>query len=309
MGTMKKHLAVITALLLFFGGPVSRAEDDTASSEIDARGSARLALAIGNADPGLCHRLAGELSPAQLKNAFYKGSRVARLVALDVAGYTAATWDTLPYLAALMGARDRQVASRAAGSFTRLLADAAHAAPTFSEVVSGQVERVAGQLASIARDVRLDADVRGAAVAGLFRLSLMGHEIPSNLTELLDDADPAVRRSALALLRLPLDEGNLQKLARLTVDGDDIRLRGQGAALLCENALAHGAKAPSRDLLALLKSVIGDSEMPAGAIGAVLACLKHFRPADRVDLIELARAHPDRSIQDFWKALLKDEGK
>jgi hypothetical protein len=123
------------------------------------------------------------------------------------------------------------------------------------------------------------------------------------LDDLLDDTEPGIRRAAVAFLGVPLGKDELGRLVDLVSDDGDPLLRGQVAALLCENALAHGVDAPSKDLAALLRELLDDREIPADGIVPVLACLVRFPVAARVDLIDLALKHPDSAVGDFWEAV------
>ncbi|MCP4678855.1 MAG: hypothetical protein GY854_25880 [Deltaproteobacteria bacterium] len=114
-----------------------------------------------------------------------------------------------------------------------------------------------------------------------------------------------IRRAVLAVVTPQIPEDFLSGLVRMGTEDKDLRLRGQAAALLCENALAHGARAPSEDLKRLLEQALGNAEIPAGGIGAILACLARFPVESRGDLVDLALGHPDPTVKQFWKALKK----
>jgi hypothetical protein len=153
--------------------------------------------------------------------------------------------------------------------------------------------------------VRLDLDIRVSALAGVQSLHILGNALEFFPLELLKDDETVIRGGGLALLEPPMEENSLVMLAKMVGQDNDLWLRGQAAALLCENALAHGVRAPSNDLTEVMESVLGNDEVPAGAIGSVLSCLSHFPTETRVDLIDLAMGHPDPSIKAFWKSLNK----
>lgn len=259
--------------------------------------------AVGDPDPAASHRLARLVTSRQLVQAFYTGSRTERLVALDVAGCLEDPWTILPYLASLMGARDRQVSSRAAGALLKHLSGGNCGIQELAEVVPGQVVQLMDQLLSLANDVRLDVDLRASALAGIRFLRERGYVFSGDFSELLRDPDRAVRRAALAVVDHPISEDYLSVLASIVFDDQDSRLRGQAAALLCENALVHGVSAPSKDLTTVMKTVIGDAQVPADAIAPLLACLSHFPAPARADLIDLASSHPDKRVGEYWKSL------
>jgi hypothetical protein len=300
---IKPFFSCIAAAVFLTGALSVSSDDERSLQELAPETRTLLQGAIGDSDPASPCRLAGRLELAQLMSAIYTGSRTERLLALDALRCLDNPWPMLPYTAALMGARERPVASRAALVLVNGLSDLI-GKPDL-EVVEGQVAQLAGQLLSLARDVRIDLDIRVSALAGVQSLQVFGNPFKIFPLELLEDSDAVIRRAGLALLAPPMEENTLVRLAKMVGQDDDLWLRGQAASLLCENALAHGVRAPSHDLAQVMKSVLGDDEVPAGAIGAVLGCLSHFPREVRVDLIDLAMGHPDPSIKEFWKSLNK----
>jgi hypothetical protein len=202
-----------------------------------------------------------------------------------------------------MAARERPVASRASLLLLDGLSEVT-GKPAF-EMVEGQVTQLAGQLLSLARDARIDLDIRASALVGVQLLQVISNTLKGFPLELLEDSDTVIRSAGLALVEPPIEEPVLIQLAKMVKKDEDFRLRGQAAALLCENALAHGVRVPSADLTAVMESVLGNYEVPAGAVGAVLSCLANFPTEARVDLIDLALGHPDPSVKEFWKTLNK----
>ncbi len=301
---MKSIFSFAVGAILFFELLSANAEQDLPFEPLKPETKKLLLQAVGNPDPFVPHRLALALPANQLKSAIYRGTRQERLLALDAASCFSQPWTILPYVAALMGARDRQVASRATNTLVILLSKVNRKQPSISyEVIPKQVIQLATQLLSITGDARLDVDVRVSALTSVQLLRTQGIEIPIRQEDLLQDDNRAIRRAALATLALPVKEALLGRLAQMSTTDDDLWLRGQAAALLCENAISHGVKKPSRDLVKILKTVIGNAEVPSGAIGPVLSCLNHFPTDSRVDLFDLAHSHPDPSIGEFIKTL------
>ncbi len=299
---MRIALTLIVAAVWLFSA-VTVVSDDVAAPQPLAAGARKTLLAaVGDPDPVVPHRMASALTMQQLTSAFYSDDRAARLIALDAAGSVEEPWSLLSYLAALMGARDRQVAARAAQSFVQRLRESLERVE-LAEVVSGQVQQIFGQLNALSRDVRLDVDIRTSALESMRMLGDKGYARAIAMISLLEDDDIAVRRHALAILAPPLEEKVLVRLAQMATDDEDLRLRGQAAALLCENAVAHNVKAPSNDLRQILGTVLGDGEIPGDGIGPILSCLASFPSEARVDLLDIARGHPSPAVAQFLKSM------
>jgi hypothetical protein len=304
---MKQSFFCLTATVIVFGVTEVNSGEDISKEGINTELLKRFDDSTGNPDPTLPLRLATPSTVFDLKYAFYHGSRVEQLMALDVAGYMSERWSVLPYLAALMGARDRSVASRASHSLLQLLLAESENIFGSVETVSAGVEQLAGQLLLLAEDVRFDVDIRTTALRGIQLIRNMGYELPDSLSiidaKLLEDHEVLVRRAALATLTPPLEDDRLIWLAKIVSEDSDLWLKGQAAALLCENALAQGVTVPSKDLIQVMESVLGNSDVPGGAIGSILGCLSHFSVEIRGDLIDLAINHPDPSVKKFWNLL------
>ncbi|MDJ0762681.1 MAG: HEAT repeat domain-containing protein [Myxococcota bacterium] len=262
------------------------------------------------------HRLIADPDPAsvcyfadlalfdELVHAIYEGTRAQRVLAIDVAGCEGQPVAVLPYLAALMGARERQVAARAAAALTRHINQLWSAPDTdLAETVPGQLEALGSQVWSVATDPSLDVDIRVSAIAAVHHLFTQEHLDKTDLSDLLKESDPAIRGAALAALLPPIQERYLPLLAEMAADDTDLQLKGQAAALLCENARAHGVSEPSKDLSHILRAILGNAEMPADSIGPILGCLNRFSVAARADLIDVALGHPDKSVSNYWDLL------
>ncbi len=297
---MRRTLTLVFAAVWLLSA-LSVVSDDVVLPEPLAAGARKTLLdAVGDPDPVVPHRLASTLTMQQLTCAFYSDDRAARLIALDAAGSVEDPWSLLSYLAALMGARDRQVAARAAQSFVHRLRESLERVE-LAEVVPGQAQQIFAQLDALSRDVRLDVDIRTAALESMRMLGENGHARAVDMIPLFEEDDIAIRRHALAILAPPLGDNVLVRLAQVATDDEDLRLRGQAAALLCENAVAHKVKAPSKDLNRILGAVLGDGEIPGDGIGPVLSCLASFPSEARVDLLDIARSHPSPSVVQFLK--------
>jgi hypothetical protein len=265
--------------------------------------AAMLRRAVGDPDPGVLPRLAQIVAPRDLILAIYNGTRVERLVAVDAAAYLDDPWPVLPCLAALMAAGERQTASRSAGSLLYALHRAVRRPEGPADVVSGQVATLASQLASVAKDTRLDPDLRAAALASLPLLGQIVASPPPVETALLEDDEVEVRRAALGVLAPPVAEAALGQVARMVEGDPDPVLRGSAAALLCENALAHGVASPSADLHRLVAAIVADVKIPTEGLAPVLSCLARFPSAARAGLVDAALARPDPAVSAFWDAI------
>ncbi len=301
--TPRRIRCIVLAVTLF--AAISAAGDDTLPP-LEKRSRQLLSTIWGNPDPALPHHLARQLGPGQLVAAFYKGSRAERLAALDAAASPASLespFTVLPSLAALMGAKDRRVAARAARALELLLSHETGQPTGFAEVVPGQIAQLRDQLVPLALDRRMAVDVRGMALKGVEMLERRIPEVEQTwMGELLTDSEVAIRRSAVTALRPPLAEALLKALAKIATNDTDPRMRGFAAAMICENALSHGVEEPSKDLVGLLKRILEDRQIPVDTLGGVLACVSHFKGDRRADLIDLILAHPDPAVSGYWKA-------
>ncbi|MCP4678639.1 MAG: hypothetical protein GY854_24625, partial [Deltaproteobacteria bacterium] len=172
---MRIFLTCVPAVVLIFGALYAHSNEDYSAAPLDSRTRARLLGAVGDPDPSIPHRIASASTPEQIAHALYGRGRTERLIALDAAAYLEPSWSLLSHLAALMGARDRQVASRACESLMIRLASRQRKPSADEEVVAGQVEQLGGQLISLARDVRLDVDIRASSIAAIQFLETRGY--------------------------------------------------------------------------------------------------------------------------------------
>lgn len=295
----------LVAVAVFFAGSTGQPDDRVGRAD-SARARKAILETVGDPDPAGPLRLSERLGSLEIRGAMYGESRTARLLAIDAAAYAEDPWPLLPYLAALMGARDRQTASRAAQSLITALSRVRNNPINRFEAVPGQARQLADQLKSLAMDARLDLDIRASSLAGVGLLTGYDRAAAMDVAqvlELLKDEDIAVVRAALAAVATPTPARLLSELAGIVVSETDPRLRGQAAALLCENAIAHGAKAPSKDLSKLLSEVLGDASIPGDGIGPILACLARFSADVRADLVDIAMRHPDPAVGKFADGL------
>jgi hypothetical protein len=142
-------------------------------------------------------------------------------------------------------------------------------------------------------------------VRGVGLLAGQFYSMERDLTALIEDEEPAIRRAALGTIDVPIGEKELPLVAGAAADTDDRLTAAQAAALLCENALAHGVDRPSADLMKLLAALLSDGEVPAESVGPVVTCCYRFEAAARAELIDIARTHPDPAVGELCDALDK----
>jgi hypothetical protein len=297
--------ALTAASILLFAAGV-KTDDKTAPPVRASKSGAVFLEAVGNADPSGPFRIAQKTDFESIRVAMYGSERNSRLVAIDTAAFVEDPWPLLPYLAALMGARDRQTSSRAAHSFISALSRITGDPWNRLEAIAGQARQLAGQLASLAADARLDVDIRASSITGIMLLRAYDRALglsDSKVSALLDDEDMEIRRAALATIRVPASRSLLSRLVEIAGPESAPTMRGQAADLLCENALSQGAKAPSKDLAKILSQVLGDAAVPAEGIAPILACLARFPVETRADLWDVALRHPDPAVAEFAKTL------
>jgi len=258
---------------------------------------------LGNPDPSAMRRLAQKLSTEDLVLVMYRGDRSQRQVAFELAGYAVDPWPLLPYLASFMGASERQTASRAALALLTALEGVVARVGDSPDAVPGQIEQLGSQLGRVAAAENLDLDLRAGAIVGLRLLGQIAGSPTAPGAELFEDPEPAIRAAAMGMLSPPFDDERLAALAELASADQSLTLRGQAAALLCENALAHGVKQPSPDLTRLLQTTLGAASMPAEGVAPILACLRRFKPEARADLVSTALGHPDPRVKAYWEEL------
>lgn len=297
--------ALLSTALLLAASTAGSDEEWTTEEPTEAT-ARQIRRAVGDPDPGALRRLAVAIAPAELVAAIYSGSRSQRLAALEAAAFLADPWPVLPYLAVVMGAAERQAASRATGSLMAALVRVQSSGRGTADLVPGQAAQLVEQLFGIAADDRLDLDIRTSALDAVLIVSTIDGAAHLSSAEFFEDPEAAVRGAAMAMLEPPLGDDQLARVAVMAAGDDDRMLRGQAAALLCENALAHGVTAPSPDLRKLLTAVLGDLASPPGAIAAVLGCLARFAPASRADLVEAALRHPAPEVESYWKELVEE---
>jgi len=275
---------------------------------VSASAARSLARAIGSAEASVLARVAATLPGEDIVAACYRGTRAERLVALSAAAHAEPGRELLPYLAALAASRQRETASRAAGSLLGALEHMEASPDADPELVPGQAAQLASQCLDLARDRRLAPDLRLVGLTSAARIARLGKQPAPPPAELFDDAETAIRGGALALLDVPLERDDLARVARMASSDADPVLRGQAAGLLCENALAHRVAEPSADLARVMRDVADDERVPSDGLAPLLGCLVRFSPIARAGLVErvLSRERPE--LRDLWKALSEGKG-
>lgn len=265
---------------------------------------------LGNVDPLVPGRIAQRLSVDDLVDLIYRGPDHLRLPAIESFGALADPWPVLPTLAALSAAGQRPVASAASRALlTALESWSSRQRRAGSEVMAPEADAVADQLRSIVKDPRLDVDIRGVALRGILELGRAGFEIaPVDPMPLLEDDDPEVRALGVAAVALPIESDSLPaELARQAEREPDPVLRGQLVGILCENALLHNARKPSKDLHSLILDLFEEEDFGACAFAPALACLSEFSTEARIDLIDRALSHSDEEISKLWSRLAAED--
>lgn len=297
----------LCAAALISTGLIRLATGDDASEPhpLTASDAQQLAAATGNADTVVLLRIARQLGTQKLISVIYKGTRSQRLAALDAAAYVDTPTAMLPTLAALLSASDRQTAARAAGTMMTILFDPAARAAQMAEIIPGQATQIITQLIPVAKDPRLDADIRIAAMVGINRLSRFAPAADAGWSlALLADEEPLMREMSAAQQSVPLSKEALLKLAKLSIEDSNGSVRGVSAAMLCENALFHGVKEPSQDLADILTVVVKDPTISADALASVLICLARFAPAGRrQSIFEAAGSNPNEAVIKLLKTM------
>ncbi len=299
---MKSALPLIAAASMFLFGARAMPDPVVPPDTLDTQTIRLLDFVIGNSDPGACRKVAGKLSAMEIVTAMYRGGRSTRLAALEVAGYVDHPWPILPYLVALMTASERQTASRSTQAMLRCLQRVSSSPAGPADVIEGEFEQLATALFEVADNHLLASDLRASALCGVRMIDSMTERRYEPSQAHLEDGNGAVRAAAIGLLDPPLGDGVLGTLARIATSSDEIpMLRSQAVGLLCENALAHGVKAPSRDLAKIIRSLLA-ADLNAEAVLPILGCLRRFPPDVRAELVGLALKHSDPAVGKFWES-------
>jgi hypothetical protein len=293
-------IAVLLASALVLLGA---AWDGIPEGMLSASAAGSLARAVGSAEVSVLARVAAALPGEDIIVACYRGTRAERLVALSVAAHAGPGGEVLPYLAALAGSRQRETASRAAGSLLAALQRLEASAEADYEFVPGQADQLASQCLDLARDRRLAPDLRLVGLTSGARIARLGKRQVPPPAELFDDRESALRGGALALLDVPLGRDDLARVARMASADADPVLRGQAAGLLCENALAHRVAEPSADLARVMRDVADDERVPPDGLAPLLGCLVRFSPIARAGLVERVLSRDRPGLAELWKAL------
>lgn len=247
------------------------------------------------------HRLAREVHPAQLVSAVYNGARAMRLGALEAMAVSALPAGDLPFLVALLETRDRSVSGRAAHALSELAGRLTQPDDAGSEMPTAQRQELAERLTAVVRNVHLDPDIRVVAWQTMSWLSAPDARSTKLVLFGLSDDEVAVRRVGLSMLTLPAGTEEILAVAHRVQQDDDPAIRGQAAAALCENALAHGVSAASPDLIRLLLGALSDETIPVDALAGILLCVRHFEAHQHAAFAEQVAKHPDERLQTLWK--------
>lgn len=302
---MGRQIILFLFLALFILPWTGQSENNQPIEAADTDPQQLLRAFWGSTDPARVCQMQRRLPISQLKSLMYGSDRALQLLAIDACECLEDPWPVMSHMAALMGARQRQVAARASLGLLNGLSRFGVADLWDMEIISARLKQLAGQLTSLADDSRLDLDVRVTALIALSILLDWEPALDFSPLKYLDDEQSPVRGAAMSLISLPAERETLIRLANIAANDPDLILRGRAAALLCENALSYNVGHLSQDLIDVLRSVLGNGESPAESIAPILACLVRFPEDARAELVELANSHPDSSISAFWKGLAK----
>jgi hypothetical protein len=234
---------------------------------IDDSTSKAVARFVSDPTRSALHRLAREVHPTQFVSAVYGGGRAMRLCALEAMAVSALPAAELPFLLALLETRDRSVSGRAAHALSEISGRFAQPDDAGLEMPMAQRQELAERLTSVVRNVHLDPDIRVVAWQTMSWLLPSAARSPKLVLFGLSDDEVAVRRAGLSMLSLPAGTEETLAVAHRVQEDDDPAMRGQAAAALCENALAHGVSAASPDLIRLLLGALSDEKIPVDARG------------------------------------------
>ncbi len=302
------YLFLILSLCLFSAlNPKTAAaqSDIPLADELQQSDLADIRKAALNPDSASLRSLARRMGVSELMTAVYKGSRAVRLIALDASQYVENPMEVLPYLVALMGASSRETASRAAGSFYEIIINPKSFIEQNAEMISGQAEQLISKLIPIAKDSRLDTDIRITAATGVDRLSVYVKKYNETWNvSLLNDSNASIRRAALSFFKVPMENDMLISLAKIAVGDSNVYVRTGAAAVLCENALSRSVKEPSDDLAKILITEVKDSAASVEMIAPIIMCVTGFVEGEkRRSIVESALSNTNSEIPAFVESL------
>ncbi|MCU0665166.1 MAG: hypothetical protein MUC50_22925 [Myxococcota bacterium] len=298
-----KLLPLLAVVAILLCAALALAHDE-GLEPIDAQSQALVARFLCDPTEAGLHRFALGFDTPQLISSVYKGDRSMRLSALEAMASALSPGASLPYLVALLEAGDRAVSTRAAHGLLAVMTTCASSQGRCLEMPPAQRGELSARLFRVARNRDLDPDIRVAAWRAMAGLLPKAARATALVTAGLSDSDSAIRRTALSMVDLPAGNKEILAVALRVTDDEDPVMRGQAAALMCENALAHGVSAASQDLAQLLQGALSDRAIPADALAGVLWCVLHFDSSQHAVFAEKIAAHPDARLLALWKELM-----
>lgn len=210
--------------------------------------------------------------------------------AIAAAPFVQQSWALLPALLRWMSSADRQLAAAAARSVRRIAEDLRGDQLVRYDEIPGALGATAVQLAEVAKNRKLAADIRGLAVLSLAQLRPLVELSPSVMLPLLSDPDARLRRAATELFALDDSPPARRELVRRVRNDSSIAVAVAAAATLCGHPGGSPATAAavealrSAGALARLLALTGVPDANADELLDIERCLeaihdKRARPA------------------------------
>jgi hypothetical protein len=273
------------------------------------REQAGLRAAFLSGAPDEVSRAGQRLSAKEATDALTGSDRELALAAASAAPWVADRIWLLVALGQAARSPDRPLAAAAARSAARIAGNLDGDQLLQRDVPPDWVRARMAEYRAQAADVGRWTDVRVASleVAAHLHRALLERAAPSepayDLSAVLADPEPELRRAALELTIGPLDEQQRSLVAARVKSDEDPAVVAAAAQALCEG-LAFGEDAApvletlGRRGLARMRALVADSDEPAPARAAVALCLHADGSAssraalDRLDQEEIDGAQP-----------------
>ncbi|MBN2342317.1 MAG: hypothetical protein JXX29_15435 [Deltaproteobacteria bacterium] len=242
------------------------------------------------------------LSKSDFVSAMYGADRANQRIALDAAAYLDDPWPLVPYLVSFMEAAERQAGSTAANSLTQLLRRTTDLRANTALPVSKQATQTYDMLIQVAQNSSLDRDLRVAALHAVEIIQESTGKPAVGADSLFEADDPFVQLAALSLVRFPMAERRLHRVAALASEHASPEVHGTAVAMICENALSHNISTPSDDLKELIFQLF-DARNEDAALTPVLGCLSRFPYRVRASITDRVINCKNEKVIKYWKSL------
>jgi hypothetical protein len=264
-----------------------------------AAGLASMRAAVEHGDFDEAARQGSLAGPAVVERALASPDRTSQLAGIAAATIVEDRIELLPALARVAGGPDRRTAipaARAARDIARELARSRALGKQGDEIAGADLAtwRAAWVELAMRNDRFIEVRVVALDTAASLAASEGAGDVGFDLAAALADADPAVRREAVAVVPIPVPQAARAPLANAVANDKDPAVALGAAQALCGD-LAGDAPEPVLAALgtaglARIRALIVEPKAPQGAVVAAARCLAADRsPESAATLRALGR--------------------